>query len=329
MESTAKILTDVKRVQKGSLINKILNFPQLSICAAFVILFLFLSIKTDTFFTAKNLLNVLRQTSTSMIVAIGMTYVLILGGIDLSVGSVACLAGSLSAGLMVKNSVPVAPALLAGVLVGILAGVFNGIIIAKAKIPAFIVTLATMSTARGLALVYTGGRPISGIPEPALFLGRGYILFGIPVPVIIMLVVIVVSFIVLRTTTFSRHIFAIGGNEECARLSGIKVDRSKVIVYGISGMCAAITGILLTMRLASGQPALGEGLELDAIAAVVLGGTSLNGGKGYVFGTMIGCLFLTVMGNGFNILQISSFWQQVFKGIIILIAVSMYEKKKK
>lgn len=304
------------------------RFPQFSILLTFVILFIFLSFATDAFFSVANLINVLRQASTQMIVSIGMTFVLILGGIDLSVGSVACLTGTMTAGLMVRSNVPTALALLIGVLLGIVIGIINGVIISKVKIPPFIATLAMMSTARGAALIYSGGYPITNMPEDALFLGRGYI-GGIPVPVIIMVLLVVLAWVTLTSTKFGRHTYAIGGNEECARLSGIKVDRTKIAVYAISGASAAITGILLTMRLASSQPTLGNGLELDAIAAVVLGGTSLFGGRGYVLGTILGALFLTVLGNGLNILSVGSFWQQFLKGIILIIAVSLYEKRKK
>ncbi|MEA5004061.1 MAG: ABC transporter permease [Christensenella sp.] len=319
---------EVVLAKENTVWGKIKRFPQLSIVCAFIVLFVVLSIASDSFLTESNLINVVRQASPSLIVAIGMTFVLILGGIDLSVGSVACLAGTLAAGFMTTNGLPVPAGLLLGLLVGAAIGLINGIIIAKVKIPAFIVTLALMSTARGLALVYTGGRPITNIPEAALQLGRGYV-GAIPVPVIIMIVVVAVAWIVLGSTKFGRHVYATGGNEECARLSGIKVDWTKIAVYTISGFTAGLTGILLTMRLASGQPTLGQGMELDAIAAVVLGGTALTGGKGYIFGTIIGCLFMQLLSNGFNILGISSFWQQVFTGIILLVAVSLYEKGNK
>ena len=226
------------------------------------------------------------------------------------------------------NGLPVAAAILIALAVGAAIGFVNGIVIAKIKIPAFIVTLALMSTARGLALVYTGGRAISGVPAEAAQLGRGYV-GPIPTPVIFMIVVVVVAWILLSSTKFGRHVVATGGNEECARLSGIKVDITKIIVYTISGLTAGLTGILLTMRLASGQPTLGQGMELDAIAAVVLGGTTLTGGKGFVLGTIIGCLFMQILSNGFNILGVSSFWQQVFTGIILLVAVCLYERGNK
>ncbi|MEA4854131.1 MAG: ABC transporter permease [Christensenella sp.] len=319
---------EVVLAKNNTVWGKIKRFPQLSIVCAFIVLFVIMAVATDTFFTASNLINILRQVSPTLIVAVGTTFVLILGGIDLSVGSVACLSGTLAAGFMTTNGIPVVLALLLALGVGAGIGFINGLIIAKIKIPAFIVTLALMSTARGLALVYTGGYPITNIPEEALQLGRGY-LGAVPIPVIIMIIVVAIAWIVLSSTKFGRHVFATGGNEECARLSGIKVDVTKIAVYTIGGLTAGLTGILLTMRLASGQPTLGQGMELDAIAAVVLGGTSLTGGKGYVFGTIIGCMFMTLLANGFNILGISSFWQQVFTGIILLVAVSLYEKGSK
>ena len=303
------------------------RFPQLSILLAFIVLFVILSISTESFFSANNIMNVLRQASTLMIVAIGMTFVLISGGIDLSIGSVACLAGTITAGLMVKSGLPVLIALLLGILLGVIIGIFNGVVISKLRIPPFIATLAMMSTARGAALIYSGGYPITSLPDEALILGRGYIL-NVPVPVIFMITVVILAWIALLMTKFGRYTFAIGGNEECARLSGIKVDITKISVYAISGACAALTGILPTMRLASSQPTLGDGLEMDAIAAVVLGGTSLFGGRGYILGTIIGTLFLTVLSNGLNILEINSFWQQFLKGIILIVAVSLYKKRK-
>lgn len=304
------------------------DFHQASILAAFLALFIFLSFATDSFFTVDNMFNLLRQASTSLIVAIGMTFVLILGGIDLSVGSLAALAGTVCVGLMTRNEIPVFPAILLGIGVGLGIGFINGIMSAKVHIPPFIVTLAMMSTCRGLVLVYTGGYPITNIPKAAIVLGRGY-LGPVPVPVIIMLIVIVITWIILSCTKFGRQVFAVGGNEECARLSGVKVDRIKISVYMISGALAALAGIILTMRLNSGQPTLGSGMELDAIAIAVLGGTSLSGGKGYMLGTIIGCMFMTILTNGLNIMGISSFWQQVFTGIILLVAVSLYLRKKK
>lgn len=312
--------------------ERISRFPQFSILVALILLLIIFSVVSDSFFTFNNIVNVFRQTSTSIIVSIGMTFIFILGGIDLSVGSVACLSGLLAAGLMTgKSSGPllaVPIAILVALIVGTGIGLVNGIIITRIKLPPFIVTLASMSTVRGMALVYTDGSPISKLPASALELGRGYI-GPIPIPVIIMAVVLVIAWIVIAKTRFGRYVYAIGGNEECSRLSGIHVNRIKLVVYAISGFCAAVTGILLTLRLGSGQPTLAEGLEMDAITAVVLGGTAITGGKGYMLGTILGCIFLTFLGNGFNIIGISSFWQQILKGIILIVAISLYSTKKK
>jgi ribose transport system permease protein len=312
--------------------NKILHFPQLSILIALVCLLIVCSFISKNFFTFDNIINVLRQTSTSTIVAVGMTFALILGGIDLSVGSIACLAGIFASGLMsgykagFQLSIPLSIAV--ALIIGVLCGLVNGVIITRLKLSPFIVTLASMSTVRGLALLYSNGIPVARLPPEAVFLGRGYIGF-LPIPVLVMAVVIALTWTALGCMSFGRHVQAIGGNEECARLSGIKVNRTKIIVYIISGGCAAITGVLLTLRLGSGQPTVAEGMEMDAITAVVLGGTSISGGKGYMLGTIIGCLFLTFLGNGFNIIGISSFWQRVFKGIILVIAIGLYNSRKK
>lgn len=323
-----------KKVPAGKKLvwERVSRFPQFSILIALLLLLIVFSFVSNSFFTFNNIINVFRQTSTSIIVSIGMTFVFILGGMDLSVGSAACLSGLLAAGLMTgKNGmqpIPVVAAILLALLAGTFIGLINGIIITRIKLPPFIVTLAMMSTVRGIALVYTDGSPISKLPNQALDLGRGY-LGAIPIPVIVMAVVLAIAWIVLACTRFGRYIYAIGGNEECTRLSGINVNKIKLIVYSISGLCAAITGILLTMRLGSGQPTLAEGLEMDAITAVVLGGTAITGGRGYMLGTLLGCVFLTFLGNGFNIIGISSFWQQILKGIILIVAISLYSTKKK
>lgn len=314
--------------RKGFL-SSVTSFPQLGITIIFLLIYILLTIvATESFFTYKNIINVLRQVSMTMIVAMGMTFILITGGIDLSVGSVACLAGTLTAGMIVKNGASTAVAVIIGLLVGVVSGLICGYIIAKVKIPAFIATLAMMSIARGTSLIYTGGRPIAQLPDDFTRIGAGYIL-GIPTPVIIMIIVVVLTWITLVKTKFGRRVYAIGGNEETARLSGIKTDNIKILVYTICGTSAALTGILYTARLASSQPTLGEGMEMDAIASVVLGGTSLFGGRGYVFGTIIGALLLAFLSNGLNLIGISSFWQQIIRGVIIVIAVSLYERKKR
>jgi ribose transport system permease protein len=309
---------------KKSVIRQIFAFRQLGILVILIIMCIYLSITTRSFLSISNMINVLRQTSTMMIVACGMTYVLIMGEIDLSIGSIACFIGTLVAGFIVQNSIPVVPSIILGLILGSLLGLISGALVAKIHIPSFIATLAMMSTARGLALVYSGGYPITKLPSLALFFGRGYV-GVIPVPVIIMLFVVTIGWGVLALTKFGRYTYAIGGNAECAKLSGVGLNKMKITVFAISGFTAALTGIILTMRLASSQPTLGDGMELDAITAVVLGGTLLTGGRGSMAGTIIGSLFLNVLGNGLNIIGINSFWQQVIKGIVLILAVCFYE----
>lgn len=219
-------------------------------------------------------------------------------------------------------------AVLLGLLAGALMGLVNGVIIAKGKVAPFIATLATMTIFRGLTLVYTEGRPITGLSDAFSFqmIGKGYFL-GVPFPVVTMLLAYLFLYFLLKKTTFGRGVYAIGGNEEAAKLSGLKVDRLKMGVYAISGLFAAVAGITLTSRLDSAQPTAGTSYELDAIAAVVLGGTSLSGGRGWIFGTLIGALIIGVLNNGLNLLNVSSFYQQVVKGGVILLAVLIDRKK--
>lgn len=286
-----------------------------------------LSMMSPNFLELNNILNVLRQVSINALIAFGMTFVILTGGIDLSVGSILALAGAITAGFLSSGMDPVL-AILLGVMAGALMGAFNGLIIAKGKVAPFIATLATMTIFRGLTLVYTDGRPITGLSDGGLFelMGRGYF-FGIPVPVIWMLVIYAALFFVLKKTVFGRQVYALGGNEEASILSGIKVDRVKIWVYTLTGALSAIAGIILASRLNSAQPNAGFTYELDAIAAVVLGGTSLSGGRGWIFGTLVGALIIGVLNNGLNLLGVSSFYQQVVKGGVILLAVLLDRQK--
>ncbi|MEQ6390286.1 ribose ABC transporter permease [Bacillaceae bacterium S4-13-58] len=288
-----------------------------------------LTFLSDNFLTVNNLLNVLRQVSINALIALGMTYVILTGGIDLSVGSTLALGSAITAGMITSGLDPML-AVLIGLLVGAILGAANGIIISKGKVAPFIATLATMTVYRGLTLVYTGGRPITGLSDSDSvafqMIGQGY-LFGIPFPVIILLVSFVVLYFILRRTTFGRSVYAVGGNEEASRLSGIKIDRVKIGVYTITGMLSVLAGIILTSRLDSAQPTAGTAYELDAIAAVVLGGTSLSGGRGWIVGTIIGALIIGVLNNGLNLLNVSSFFQQVVKGGVILLAVLLDRNK--
>lgn len=286
-----------------------------------------ISVMSPSFLTMNNLFNVLRQVSINALIAFGMTFVILTGGIDLSVGSILALTGAVTAGMMSGGMDPIL-AMLLGVLLGVLLGAINGLIIAKGKVAPFIATLATMTIFRGLTLVYTEGRPISGLGDSLTFqmLGKGYIL-GIPVPVVTMAISFAVLYFILKKTTFGRRVYAVGGNEEASRLSGINVDRIKIYVYSLAGGLTAIASLILTSRLNSAQPTAGNMFELDAIAAVVLGGTSLTGGRGWIVGTLVGALIIGVLNNGLNLIGVSSFFQQVVKGAVILIAVLLDRKK--
>ncbi|MCW5301024.1 ABC transporter permease [Herbaspirillum lusitanum] len=282
---------------------------------------------TDAFLTPDNLINVGRQVSINAIIAVGMTCVILSGGIDLSVGSVMALSGTLTAALMIA-AVPPALAIPIGFAVGIAIGLMNGFCIAYAGMPPIIVTLATMGIARGIALVATGGYPIDGLPDWFEFFGRGDV-FGLQAPILIMLLVFAVMYVVLDHTPFGRYVYALGGNEEAARLSGVRVARYKLLVYAISGLCASIAGLVLTSRLMSGQPNAGVSFELDAIAAVVIGGTSISGGRGSVIGTLIGAMLLGVLNNGLNMIGVSPYVQNIIKGVIILLAIYISRERSK
>jgi len=291
------------------------------------LLVVIVSILNPSFLEPLNLLNLLRQVAINALIAFGMTFVILTGGIDLSVGAILALSSALSAGMMVAGVDPIV-AILIGCILGALMGMVNGLFITIGKMAPFIATLATMTIFRGLTLVYTGGNPITGLGDNYLFqlFGRGYFL-GIPVPAITMILAFVFLFVLLHKTPFGRKTYAIGGNEKAALISGIKVPKVKIMIYSLSGMLAALAGAILTSRLNSAQPTAGTSYELDAIAAVVLGGTSLSGGKGRIFGTLIGALIIGTLNNGLNLLGVSSFYQMVVKGIVILIAVLLDRKK--
>ena len=274
---------------------------------------------SDRFFTLENLSNVARQVSINAIIATGMTIVILTGGIDLSVGSVMALSMTFSAGAMLSGISPWL-GILIGLGTGIVFGALNGVLIAYARLPAIIVTLATMEIPRGLALFYTGGYPQSGLPESFAWLGRGAVL-GIQVPILVTAVVFAAAFVLLTWFPVGSYLYGIGGNEEAVRLSGIRVERYKLLAYTLSGFTAAISGLVLSSRLMSGQPNAGIGFELDAIAAVVLGGTAITGGRGSIVGTLIGAFTLGVLNNGLNLMGVSPYTQKILKGVIILLAI--------
>lgn len=293
----------------------------------FIVLCLMLAVVSEQFLTVSNLLNVTRQVSINAIIAVGMTLVILTGGIDLSVGSIVAISGSITAGLMVGGMGSV-PAILAGLLLGTFIGVMNGLLVSYGKIPPFIATMGMMTIVRGYTLVYTDGRPITGFSEGFRDIGSGYVGI-IPIPVIIMILIFIGAWLLLKKNQFGRYVYAIGGNEEAARLSGINTKKHLIGVYGIAGLLAAVSGIILTSRLNSAQPTAGMAFEMDAIAAVVLGGTSLAGGRGTIVGTLVGALIIGVLDNGLNLLNVSSFYQQVAKGVVILLAVIMDRKQGK
>ena len=299
--------------------SKILTFMRKNpALVGFIFLFILLSIFTNSFFNISNIVNVLRQVSIMAILGFGMTMVIISGGIDLSVGSIFALSAVVMASIVKEGKVLLG--IIVGLLIGAIMGLFNGIVISKGKIQPFIVTLATMTIGRSLTLAYTQGIPISLFPNSFRFIGRGDV-FGIPVPVIIMFGVFFLVLYILKKTKLGLYIYSIGGNEEATKLSGVNVDRYKIIVYTISGIFSAVSAMILTARLNSAQPTFGQGYELDAIATVVLGGASLSGGSGEVLGTLFGALLLGTINNGMNLMNISPFYQDLVKGAIILLAV--------
>ncbi|MEZ7649249.1 MULTISPECIES: ribose ABC transporter permease [Streptococcus] len=302
--------------------NTMKYMSELTTVIALIILMAVITIINSNFLTANNLLNLLLQVTSNALIAFGMTFVILTGGIDLSVGSILALSSALTAGLL-GSGMPVTLAILISLILGCILGMMNGLLISYGKLAPFIVTLATMTIFRGATLVYTNGNPITkGLSDTFLFqfLGQGYIV-GIPFPVIIMFIVFIILYVLLHKTVFGKSVYAIGGNEKAAYISGVKLNKVKIIIYSISGIMASISGLIITSRLSSAQPTAGASYEMDAIAAVVLGGTSLSGGKGRILGTLIGALIIGVLNNGLNIIGVSAFWQQVVKGVVILIAV--------
>jgi ribose/xylose/arabinose/galactoside ABC-type transport system permease subunit len=292
---------------------------------AFILEFILFALLSPYFFTPDNLLNVSLQASITAIIAAGMTFVILTGGIDLSVGSLVAFAGIVATTVLKTGLPPVVGfilAILAGLAVGSLSGAFAGFCITRFNIAPFIVTLATMTIWRGAAFVWTDGRPVWELPAGFAFLGTGRLL-AVPVPTIIMVLTFVASHIILTRTRFGRHVFAVGGNIEAARLAGIRTWRVLVNVYVLSATLAALSGILLASRMNSGQPNAGVSYELDVIAAVVVGGTSLSGGAGSIIGTFIGAMLIAVLRNGLNLLNVNSYVQQVIVGVVILLAVML------
>jgi ribose transport system permease protein len=319
-------------------LNKKFNIAQFQSLIALFILCLALALMTDNFMTTDNFWNVMRQISVNVCISVGMTLVILTAGIDLSVGSILAFCGAVTAGLL-KNgiSIPsvnlfigftVLGAVLIGLIVGAGLGFINGYAVTKFKVPPFVATLAMLTMARGFTMLWTRGHPVTGLGSGFGFLGTGWFL-GIPMPVWISGIVVIVAVILAGKTRFGRYIYAIGGNESASLLSGIPIKKVKIGVYALAGLLAAVGGVLVTARLDSAQPNAGVSYELDAIAAVVIGGTSLSGGKGTILGTVLGAMIIGVLNNGLVLLNVSPFWQQVIKGLVILLAVIIDKSNQK
>ncbi len=308
---------------------------------ALVVLVVVISIISPEFCTGSNFVNLLRQATFNGLIAFGMTCVILSDGIDLSVGSTFALSAIICAEL-IMNGLPAALAILISLLAGTLLGMVSGLLVTKGRLQPFIATLITMTAYRGLSLILTGGKPISRIADSIeseggrfLFkvLGKGNFVFGpndmfkIPIPVIILVVIFAIMYFVLHHTTFGRKIYATGSNAKCAKLAGVNTNKTKVIVYALSGFLAALAGLIMISRLDSAQATLGQSYELDAIAAVALGGTSMSGGRGKIVGTLAGVLIIAVLNNGLNIMEISTYYQEVIKAIVILVAVLSDRKR--
>lgn len=309
-------------------LQKITKINELGILIFLIAICIVISAVNPKFYSFINIINILRQTSYIGIIGMAVTMVFITAGLDLSVGSVLGLGGLISAIFMATFGMPVWISVIAGLLTGVFFGLANGLLIVKGKIPSLIVTLGTLYIARGFMNVITQGRPVYPLPDTFQRLGNGT-LAGIPYSVIIVAVLLVISHFVLRNTIYGRKIYAVGGNLETSRLSGINVDFIRISVYVLSALMAAFTGILITARMGSGQVSTGTGWELTVIASVIIGGTSMFGGAGTVFGTILGALLMTVMTNGMILMRISAFWQNVFIGAIIIIAVAIDQYKRR
>ena len=314
----------MQRVNKG--IRQYFK-ENLGIMIGFVVLCIVVSVLNSRFLTGANLLNVARQLFSNANLALGMGLVIISGGIDLSVGAVMALSGTICAGMIAQGQLPMVLAILLGLAIGVLVGTINGFIISKLELAPFIVTMAVQQICRGLVYIYTGGKPIRCIHPVFNFLGNGY-LGPFPITIYYTTLFLFLGWLVLSRAQLGRRIYAVGGNPPAARYSGISVSRVRISVYAISGFLAAFAGIIYSARMYSGQPTLGTGDETDAIAAVVLGGTSFNGGIGKIGGILLGVLVIAVLSNALNLLRISSFWQLVAKGGVILLAVTIDRLKK-
>lgn len=293
-----------------------------------LVIILFFTIITDTFLTSRNILNICRQVSMTGICSVGMTMVLLTGGIDISVGSIIALVGVVSAKLVAEAGMPIFPAMLMGVIVGAFCGLVNGVMVAKFEVPALITTLAMQTMARGAAYILTAGIPVYGLPSEIRTLGQGYFL-GIPIPVYIMVLIFVFGWWLLEQTRFGRYTYAIGGNQEVARLSGINITKIKIVIYTLSGLFAGLSGVIMLSRINSGQPNTSEGFEMDVITGAVLGGISVAGGEGKLINVIAGVLIMGMLSNGMTLMNLDEYWQWVVKGIVLLAAVTFDNLQRK
>lgn len=308
---------------------KKLNFREYGVVIGFILLCVVISFVTPAFASQKNILNLLRQSSIIGIIATGMTFVIISGNFDISVGAVAALSGAVTMKLITMDAgIPIALAVLAALAVSAVVGLINGIAVAKINIPSLIATMATVSVVKGAMLMFTGGYPITRTIPALDTIGNGYAM-GIPVPVIIFAATVIIAFIVLTRTRFGRYVYSVGGNEEASKLNGINVDSYKIKVFMINAVLAALAGIVLVGRMGTASPVAGDGYDMDAIASVVIGGTSVSGGTGSVLKTVIGVLLMSVINNSFNLLGVDMYFQYIFKGLIILFAVGADSFSKK
>ena len=316
------------------------------IIGVLVILCVVVALATDKFLTPSNIISVLRQISINTYIALGMTLIIILGHIDLAVGAIVAMSGTLTVGFVVNQGLPIGVAIAAGIIIGVVAGLIDGMVVSKFRVPAFIITMAMMNVCNGIAYVYSGGQSTRITDKFFIAIGTGYLFNIIPLPVVYMVILIIVFSFLLSKTKFGTYVYAIGGNREAARLSGVPIKKVEIIVFTLSGALAAFAGLVLASRMYSGQPSVGSGYEMDAIAsciiggasfaggignvpgaACVLGGTSMAGGRGRISGTVFGAMVIGIISNGLNLIGVSSYWQLIVKGLIIACAVVLDSQK--
>ena len=320
---------DQERIMQYAAGNSVLSVftGNTGIIGVLVILCVVVALATDKFLTPSNIISVLRQISINTYIALGMTLIIILGHIDLAVGAIVAMSGTLTVGFVVNQGLPIGVAIAAGIIIGVVAGLIDGMVVSKFRVPAFIITMAMMNVCNGIAYVYSGGQSTRITDKFFIAIGTGYLFNIIPLPVVYMVILIIVFSFLLSKTKFGTYVYAIGGNREAARLSGVPIKKVEIIVFTLSGALAAFAGLVLASRMYSGQPSVGSGYEMDAIAACVLGGTSMAGGRGRISGTVFGAMVIGIISNGLNLIGVSSYWQLIVKGLIIACAVVLDSQK--